>query len=344
MSTDDELPVPASPGSIEEQAAALFLRHQHADCSPEECAELDSWLRVPAHRRAFRKVQQAWRSIEPHAASPALLVLREESLQRWGRRGALPSWFRPGAPAWRWAAAAAIILMIAALPGYLLRSREVSYHTTFGHRRIIQLPDHSQIALDQGTALRVRMTRDSRVVDLLDGQAQFLVAHDPHRPFLVQAGASTIAAVGTSFNVEYVDQRMKLDMVEGRVVVAIATTASSQPPDAQRATVDLSAGEELDVERGGGAQIVHNADVAAAIAWRQGRIIFKNTPLAEAIRRLNRYSRIQLRISDPSLSAERINGVFELGDALVFADAIQSTLGVQARRTSPDELVLSPAP
>jgi transmembrane sensor len=234
----------------------------------------------------------------------------------------------------------------------LLRSGEVSYRTSFGHRRIIQLTDHSQVALDQRTALRVRMTRDSRVVDLVDGQAQFIVAHDSHRPFLVQAGASTIAAVGTSFNVEYFDQRMKLDMVEGRVVVAIerpsaasaAATTAPRHPEPARATLDLSAGEELDVEPGGEAQVVRNADVAAAVAWRQGRIIFKNTPLGEAIRRLNRYSVIKLRISDPSLAAERINGVFELGDALVFADAIQSTLGVQAQRTGPGELTLSPAP
>lgn len=352
MSVDDEVPAPAPPGSLEEQAAAFYIRHQQADCSPEERAELDRWLTDPAHQLAYLRVQKAWRRIEPHVDSPALLLLRADALQRSGRSG-WRHWFRPGALGWRWAAVASIVLVAAVLQNHFAGSRELSYRTSFGHRRIIQLTDSSQVALDQRTALRVRMTRDARVVDLVEGQAQFLVAHDPRRPFLVQAGPSTIAAVGTSFNVEYLDQRMKLDMVEGKVVVAVArapavsvtATPAPRPRGAsERGTLDLSAGEELDVGPGGQSQILRNADVAASTAWREGKIIFKNTPLGDAVKRLNRYSVIQLRVSDASLAQERINGVFELGDALVFADAIQATLGVVSRRVNPDELVLSTAP
>jgi transmembrane sensor len=191
-----------------------------------------------------------------------------------------------------------------------------------------------------------------------------MVAHEHRRPFLVQVGPSTITAVGTSFNIEYLDARMKLDMVEGRVLVAVAgpshASGSTNPTDPSAAAsdsararsapeestprpLDLSAGEELTVAPGGEAQLVHNADIAAAIAWRDGKIIFKNTPLGDAVRRLNRYSLVQLRIGDPALAQERINGVFQLDDALVFADAIESTLGVQAHRIGSRELLLSPA-
>src|SRR6185312_14443765 len=125
---------------------------------------------------------------------------------------------------------------------------------------------------------------------------------------------------------------------EGRVIVAEDHAGSGHR------TLDMSAGEELQVAPGGQTQVLHDADVAGAIAWREGKIIFKATPLGEAVRRLNRYSVIKLRINDPSLAAERISGVFDLGDALVFADAIQSILGVRAQRINAGELVLSPAP
>jgi len=214
--------------------------------------------------------------------------------------------------------------------------------------------------LDGRTAIRVTMARDARVVHLLGGQAQFIVAHDPHRPFLVEAGGSTITAVGTSFNVEYVDADLRVDMVEGQVVVAVAEPraapgrpSAGRPPAATAAaaaaaaaerTLDLVAGEELDVGPRGRTQLVRNADISAAIAWRQGKIIFKNTPLGEAARRLNRYSNIQLQISDPSLAQERISGVFDLGDTLVFAEAVESSLPVVARQAGPNLLILSPSP
>lgn len=350
MSGDESDRDCSATGNPEEQAAALYLRRQRPDWGPEDQAQLESWLSNPAHRAAFRKVMRAWQRIESHAASPELIGLRAQTLHRTQRRPGPGRWLRPAADRWQWAAGALLALLLGVALHPLLSSHgEVSYRTAFGQRRVIELADHSQVAMDQRSALRVRMSRDARAVDLVEGQAQFMVAHDAHRPFLVKAGASTITAVGTSFNVEYLDARMRLDMVEGRVVVAVGHPASAgnlHDAVSRRSdrTLNLSAGEELDVGPGGTTQIVHNVDVGAATAWRQGRIIFNNTPLGEAVRRLNRYSRIQLRIEGPALEQERINGVFELGDAMVFAEAMQSSLAVTVRQSNPGELILSPAP
>lgn len=330
----------------DEQAAAFYIRRQRDDWSLLDQAELDRWLSEPTHQRAFRRIEETWQRIEAHASTPELIVLRGDALRR-SRGAGWQAWLRPGR--WRWALAASVVLLLGA--GFLTMlasAREVSYHTGFGQRRVVELTDHSQVALDQDTVMHVRMTRDARVIELLRGQAQFMVAHDRRRPFLVEVGPSTITAVGTSFNIEYLDAHMKLDMVEGRVLVAVAgptrtPQVGSTPAELGRHPLDLASGEELTVAPGGEAQLLHNADVAAAIAWRNGKIIFKNTSLGDAVRRLNRYSRVQLRIVDPVLARERINGVFQLDDALVFADAIESTLGVQAHRIGSQELVLSPA-
>jgi transmembrane sensor len=342
----------SSDEGLEEQAAAAYIRQQSGDWTQADQAELDAWLADPAHERAYRSVWRAWHIIGTHSASPELIAYRSDALQRRRRDKNIPAATSRRAFG-RWCAVGVLAALLVGLGLKLpLRgSSETDYRTALGEQRSLELADRSRIVLDAGTALRVRMTRDARVVDLLKGQAQFLVAHDPRRPFLVEAGASTITAVGTSFNVEYLDERMKVDMMEGKVVVAVAETSTTRGPSfagplrtaAAGRTLDLAAGEELNVGPRGQTRIVHNADVGAAIAWKDGKIIFKNTPLGEAVRQMNRYSRLQLRLSDPSLAQERISGVFNLGDTLVFAGAAQSSLSAVLQQVAPDLLVLSPA-
>jgi transmembrane sensor len=45
---------------------------------------------------------------------------------------------------------------------------------------------------------------------------------------------------------------------------------------------------------------------------------------------LNRYSRTQVLIDDPTLAQMRVSGVFESGDAQAFAEAMQAYLPVIA--------------
>lgn len=242
---------------------------------------------------------------------------------------------------------------------------------------MVELEDHSRIVLDAQTRVRVRFSDHARLVELIDGQAQFVVAKDPSRPFKVQAGDHTIIAVGTMFTVEYIEERMDVAMLEGKVAVlsgaypyinassstapnqdeggAVPAAASAgaavpsastidaamdpnaQPSAAENAStragddgvIELIAGEGLRVRADGQATLIPQVDLEAAIAWRQGRVIFRSEPLGEAVRRLNRYSQLQLEV-DEALAALRVSGVFETGDTAAFAEAVQSYLPVAA--------------
>jgi transmembrane sensor len=182
----------------------------------------------------------------------------------------------------------------------------------------------------------VRFSADARIVELLEGQAQFSVAKDPARPFKVQAGAKTIVAVGTVFDVDYVDSQVHVAMVEGRVAVLTQTNrgAAAAPPSDSRASdlspIELSAGEALLVGANGVATVLAHADVEAATAWRQGKVVFHDETMSDAVRRLNRYSRQQVVIDDLELGRMKVSGVFDSGDAQAFAEAIQAYLPVEA--------------
>jgi len=334
-------PVP----SLEDQAAAAVLRRQGGDWTAADQRQLDEALADPAFATAYGRASRAWRAVGEHATAPELMAMRERALSG-VRRSHAARWSRP-ARVWPWASAAAAAIMAVGLvaTSFFDGATEARYQTEIGEQRIVELEDHSRIALDAGTALDVRMTRDSRIIELAHGQAQFMVASDPRRPFRVHAGEHTITAVGTSFNVEYLDRRMEVAMVEGKVAVSIGTpggeAGSASTPGARR-TTDLVAGEELRVDADGRARLDRKADIDAVIAWRQGKIILKDTPLGEAVRRLNRYSRLQVKIGDESLAALRVSGVFESGDTLAFVEALQSYLPVVVHRESADLLSLAP--
>jgi transmembrane sensor len=229
------------------------------------------------------------------------------------------------------------------------------YQTGIGEQRAIELVDHSRIALDSDTRIRATMTADARTVEITHGQAQFYVVHDPARPFKVKAGDHTIVDVGTVFTVDYVDQTVQVALIEGKVTVLTTNAANARgaaetpdmritaaarsagsPPQA----IELSAGDELRLAQNGKATVTHKADIDAATAWREGKVIFHSEPLAEAVRRLNRYSKVQLKIDGDELANLSVSGVFESGDSRAFADAVQAYLPVTVDYSQSDVIKL----
>ncbi len=338
------------PASIDARAALIFLRRQSGNWSALDQADFDSWTRDPECAEAYRRVSYAWGAVGEHATAPELMVKREQALAR-VRRAGMGRWInRQQMPYIRWAAAVLLVIIVG-FAGNLFPDRvtEAAYKTAIGEQRLVELNDGSRIALDAQTEMRVRLSGDSRVVELVGGQAQFMVAPDARRPFRVEAGTHTITAVGTSFNVEYLDSQVGVGMVEGKVTVTVGTPArtnryAEQGDGAVGAsrTTDLVAGETLRISADGEEELLREVDVDAIVAWRQGKIILKDSSLIDAVGRLNRYSHLQMVVSDPALGAMRINGVFESGDTRAFVEAVQSYLPVKVEQEGADLLRLSP--
>ena len=357
-------PVDPSLPTIEEAASDTFVRRLQGAWNAADQAALEARLkRDPAYAQAFVRVKAAWDSLDAYAETPELKAYREQAIA-YARDANADRRLNAGFYArnfWRNAAVAAgIALAIAAgwdLSPYGYRPGQ--YRTDVGEQRMVELEDHSRIALDTATRLKVRYSDDARIVQLQEGQAQFSVAKDPARPFKVVAGDRTIIAIGTVFTVEYVDRKVHVAMMEGKVAVVPAEierpgnarpSSSSQSSlshgdgegvrvekrgllggksrDDRNTTIELIAGEELRVDRDGESTVTAKADIEAATAWREGKVIIRRETLGDAVRRLNRYSRRQIQIDDAALAAKLISGVFEVGDTQGFVSAVQRYLPV----------------
>jgi transmembrane sensor len=317
--------------------------------------EFDRWLRrSPEHLHAFLQVSVHWEETAPQPRASAdsideLIALakadtnvvrlaerqteisgasavaaseavrqspKQTHASRRGRRAIAAAW------------AASILLAVGAGTVAWTQFFQGVYHTGIGEQLSVTLADGSTVELNSSSRIRVRYSSLARQVELLEGQALFHVAKGKPLPFVVQSGGTQVRAVGTRFDVYRKKTGTVVTVVEGRVAVTAAASATdvrSISPAAQRelagatspAVKFLDAGEQITVGPGDVATVparLEAGGIDAATAWTQHRLVFKRAPLAEVVGEFNRYSTRKMIISDPAIAATEISGSFSSSD------------------------------
>ena len=191
------------------------------------------------------------------------------------------------------------------------------FHTAVGERRVLNLADGSHMTLDSDSRASVTWHLRSRHVQLESGQALFDVSKTRIRPFRVDAGTTQINVLGTLFSVSHLTDAVRVTLVRG--AVSVGTTADAGH------TVQLVPGQQVDV-RQNQLQPPLAVDTEAAIAWKDNRLIFYRTPLAEALGQIQRYRKPSIVLDDPSLASLPISGVFDNRNVEVLLNLLPSIL------------------
>lgn len=310
----------------EREAAEWFARLNTLSVSSQALQDFQDWRRTPANDAAFERMEELWDLGGRLKASAHAQRLVDAALRRPARRSGARRLARPaviGLAAF--AAAAALAVSFALTPGD-------RYTTTVGEQRLVTLDDGTRLRLDTNTAVRVRLGAARRDVDLIRGQAFFDVARDATRPFVVRADGTSVRAVGTQFDVRRAGDMVKVTLVEGVVEVSHAKAAK---------TWRLQPGEALASDPSAIAA-PRKIDIAAATSWTAGRLVFRRTPLAEAVAEVNRYSRRKVVVDAPRLQTVPVSGVFDVGDTEAFVVAVGDLFELRAQ-PSGDEIRLVPA-
>lgn len=292
----------------------VLLREPEA-MRPEEQAAFADWLQAdPLHGRAWLRVQRLWHRFD--RALPDLQQSRQAASGDISRRA--------------WLRRAAGLAIMAGGAGYAISQLHpfADHRTAVGERRQIRLPDGSQLEMGGDTALSLRFDAGLRQVDLHGGEVFFSVLPDAARPFVVQAAAGAIRALGTAFNVKRSQFAATVTVEEHQVAVKLPRGAE----------IALRQGQQLRYVDGV-ADPVRQVDLAVAQAWRQGRLFFQETPLAEALADLERYRRGSIVIADRDLAALPVTGIFHADKA---DEALRSIAGIlKLRLTSiTDRLII----
>ena len=340
-----------------EEAAEWFLRLRAADTAPAVRAQFDAWCaQHPRHAATCRAVAAAWEVVGAHATAPELLLARHNALERAGMAARQRRTGGTERRRWMvWAgnlAATAACLVLLAWVGrvWQAQGRIQTYETSVGERRALTLADNSRITLDAESRIAVAYSAEVRLVELFGGQAHFEVAKDPSRAFKVKVANETVVARGTAFNVEHRDDQVSVTLLQGHITVSQgeqvpAGVQADRPgiPHGGGTTHELAPGEQLIIRKNGQVEPRRNVSVDQVTAWQRGKIVLQKDAIADACARMNRYSRIKLRVEDQAVARLRVSGVFEAGDTTAFAEALGSLFGVRAVRVDNDSILLLPS-
>ena len=303
------------------EEAALWWSRRH-EAGPEVRGAFAQWLAAdPLHAEAFDAIERAWEAfgdalpdadeiLGDAAAAPSVLAARRAS--------------RPVSR--RWFGAALVGTAAATGAGVFVwqKSRTETYEFTtgMGERRRETLADGSSVDLDANSHLRVALNGWTRKLDLVKGRVLFDVAKDADRPFVVTAATETVTALGTLFWVEVRNAETTVSLIRGRV--RAETTGDS---------LELAPGDLVAFGGGRRLRLVHGIDATGTQAWRTGRLVFDNEPLARVAERMNDYSADKILLGDAKAGSIRISGSFLAGQTQAFIDALETYYGLSVSRS-----------
>lgn len=318
--TDDK-----SGNTVDWPLLARYLANETNDDQRRTVAE---WLaKSEANRQTFSQIQQRW-----HASAPAPFEASPASV--WDRHIAprlteadetnvrplhpTPSWWQRTAKQWRVAAAiAGLLLGSYALYQWALPAQPAAQVilNPVGKRSLITLPDGSRVWLNADSRLEFPKTFDGPLREVrLVGEAFFDVTHNPKQPFVIRLSTASIRVLGTSFNVRAYpgDNVVKTTVVTGRVAfvpngpVHTATNQISRPDTlfilpnhhAVQAVQTLAVVEE--------AVVAQNE-----AAWKDNRLVFDQTPMAEVAKTLERWYGLTVMLDQAELANCPLTATFE---------------------------------
>ena len=225
-----------------ERAAEWFSRQETAELSAAQRADFQAWLAAsPEHVREYEAIQRMWSAyaqvtVPPalQAASPAANKFTRARVSR-NVLGGLVA-----------AGLCAIVVMVGSDAGVRWRA---DVTTAVGEVRTVTLPDGTLAKLNTNSAIKLGYAADRRVVELLAGEADFQVAPDRERPFIVEAAGGNTKALGTEFVVRRGQAGATVTVLEHSVAVSYGDSVTIGP------------GQQVTYGRDGGLQHMRSIDL-----------------------------------------------------------------------------------
>lgn len=298
-------------------------------------AEFERWRRAdPAHAAAFAEVSGVWHLPELDLIARDLADATDR-IRPAGEDAAVLPFVRPRRKRRTYAAIAAAAALVIAVgvqqyPGLMLNWR-ADHRTATGMRAEVVLPDGSRMTLNTASAVALDFEGQKRSVVLLKGEAYFDVLPDASRPFTVAAAFSEVEVRGTAFAVRTEPDRDTLVLERGLVDVTRLT--------ARKDSTTLRPGETV-TATATALSAVSEADIATALSWKDGRLIFENQPFGQVLREIGRYHSGSIVVASDRVGQARVTGNYRLDDPERTVRSLAATVGGSVTRLPGGILIL----
>jgi len=199
---------------------------------------------------------------------------------------------------------------------------KIEYHTGFGEREKITLPDGSVVELNANTSLvwdKRWKNKNIRQVTL-DGEAFFEVSHTiDHAKFIVRTHDLNVEVLGTSFNVSNRRETTEVFLEEGSVRLDLIGNKSQEVLMTPGQKITYSRDKELVLED-------EELYPETTASWKNNVLYFNNKSVAEILREVSDIYGVQFEYSDQEIRERKLNFWVPYADWETTKEAFELTM------------------
>lgn len=295
-----------------EAIEGLLIRYCQGLTTPEECNEVEQW--IDQSEENLRLAKQVYLI---HRTTSDMEILQEIDTEK-----ALKKVTRSFKPLlWKvWLhriEKVAAILFLPLLCAYLVQmfgksdeniQEMLEVRTKAGHITRITLPDSTVVFLNsRSTLCYPHKFRDGNREVTLKGEGYFEVTHNESSPFIVNLSQGLqIEVLGTTFNIEaYEDQPFaSTTLVEGHVNFLYNKEGGKK-------VLSMAPDHKVLFDKNKENVSYYQVDSRTETAWKDGKIIFNNTPILEAIHQLEKSFNVSIGLRNENLKEYSFTGTFD---------------------------------
>lgn len=318
-----------------EQEAALWVSRMDRGLSETEQDQFIDWLgKDPRHADEFTRHSKNWSHLDrladwkpqnapqpnrdllaPHATSKVIPL--EESSNKW--IGSL-------------SAIAAIITISGVVFWPKQESEQQKFQVpivSIGNIEQRTLQDGSFVEINRGSALIVAFNDSERRIKMNRGEANFKVAKDKDKPFVVSAAGVQVIAVGTEFNVKTLPSQIEVIVSEGMVQVnQIDNSLTARVSAGEMVVVPLqSTDQPLEIIP------LNPSEMQTALAWHPRLLDFSDVELQEVIDTFNQCNApIFMCIEDSALAKLKVTATLRSDNVESFVRLMEGGFNLKATR------------
>jgi ferric-dicitrate binding protein FerR (iron transport regulator) len=296
-----------------ENIPQFLVAYLQGEANPEQEKLAEQWLNIPENAGLFRQLRKI------NKLTADLGMLNRFDTQK-GKQQVVRKYRANRTKTFLlWIQRVAAILFIPALLSgvwYFLKQNELKQElsvmtvnqeviTKPGTKSHLFLPDSTEVWLNSSSVLRFpSVFRGNERRINLQGEAIFKVFSNKKKPFIVGTSRMDIEAVGTEFNVSVYpnDLTFSTTLAEGKVKI------TDKADESRVIYIDPGVQVNYDILRK--TYQSENVCVEDVIAWRNGVLIFNETPFYEVVAKLGRWFNADIQITDKSIANYRFTGTF----------------------------------
>ncbi|MFD2035129.1 FecR family protein [Belliella marina] len=180
----------------------------------------------------------------------------------------------------------------------------------YGRKTKLTLEDGTKVWVNSGSKLVYPVSFNNKERKIfVEGEAFFEVTKDNERPFIVETNDTNLRVLGTSFNVSSYsdDQTISAVLVTGSLMVLVDKSSKIRKKETL-----LKPNDRLSFHKASKKTVVKKVNVSPYISWKDGYLIYNSTSLKKVFTQLERYYNIEIVLSDPLISQEKLSGKLDL--------------------------------